>query len=117
MLAACAAPEHPLGARDRAMLLVGFGAALRRSELVGLAIGDIFPVSGRGLMLTVRRSKTDQQGRGQQVAVWPTRPSRVSVRRRRWTPGWAFGGAPPISAVDHPTANGRCSAASPRPGG
>lgn len=70
MLAACAGPATPLGARDRAMLLLGFGAALRRSELVGLAIGDVAPVPGRGLMLTVRRSKTDQQGRGQQVAVW-----------------------------------------------
>ena len=52
------------------MLLLGFGAALRRSELVGLAIGDVAPVAGRGLMLTIRRSKTDQQGRGDQVAVW-----------------------------------------------
>ncbi len=77
MLAACAAPENPLGARDRAMLLLGFGAALRRSELVGLAMGDISAVPGRGLVLTIRRSKTDQQGRGQQVAVWanPAEPA------------------------------------------
>ena len=69
--------DTPIGARDRAMLLLGFGAALRRSELVGLAIGDVAPVPGRGLMLTVRRSKTDQQGRGQPVAVWanPAEPS------------------------------------------
>ncbi|MBV9251192.1 MAG: tyrosine-type recombinase/integrase, partial [Acetobacteraceae bacterium] len=59
----------PLGARDRAMLLLGFGAALRRSELVGLAIGDVATVPGRGLMLTIRRSKTDQHGAGQSVAV------------------------------------------------
>lgn len=77
MLAACAGSATPLGARDRAMLLLGFGAALRRSELVALAIGDVAPVVGRGLMLSVRRSKTDQQGRGQQVAVWanPAEPS------------------------------------------
>ncbi len=70
LLAARPPADTPLGARDRAMLLLGFGAALRRSELVGLMIGDVAPVSGRGLMLTIRRSKTDQQGRGDQVAVW-----------------------------------------------
>ena len=50
------------------MLLLGFGAALRRSELVALRIGDVEPVLGRGLRLWVRRSKTDQHG--QEVAVW-----------------------------------------------
>jgi integrase len=53
--------------------LLGFGAALRRSELVGLAIGDVEPVPNRGLRVLVRRSKTDQQGRGQEVAVWANR--------------------------------------------
>ena len=52
------------------MLLLGFGAALRRSELVGLRIGDVERVPGRGLTVLVRRSKTDQYGRGQQVAIW-----------------------------------------------
>ena len=70
LLAARPPADTPIGARDRAMLLLGFGAALRRSELVGLAVGDVAPAAGRGLMLTVRRSKTDQQGKGQQVAIW-----------------------------------------------
>ena len=66
----------PLGARaasmarERAMLLLGFGAALRRSELVALTLGDVTPVPGRGLRVLVRRSKTDQHGAGQEVAVW-----------------------------------------------
>jgi site-specific recombinase XerD len=59
-----------LDARDRAMLLLGFGAALRRSELVALCLGDLETVPGRGLRVLVRRSKTDQQGQGQEVAVW-----------------------------------------------
>ena len=59
-----------LDARDRAMLLLGFGAALRRSELVALSLGDVETVPGRGLRVLVRRSKTDQQGQGQEVAVW-----------------------------------------------
>src|SRR5690242_16286104 len=41
MLAALPSPDSPLGARSRAMLLLGFGAALRRSELVGLSLGDV----------------------------------------------------------------------------
>jgi len=70
LLAACAPADTALGARDRAMLLLGFGAALRRSELVALQLGDVEPVPGRGLRLLVRRSKTDQHGQGQQVAIW-----------------------------------------------
>ena len=68
LLAACP-PTGALGVRDRAMLLLGFGAALRRSELVALQLGNVTPVPGRGLRLLVRRSKTDQHGQGQEVAV------------------------------------------------
>jgi len=69
LLAARPAPGEAIGARDRAMLLLGFGGALRRSELVALTIGDVETVPGRGIMLTIRRSKTDQAGAGQRVAV------------------------------------------------
>ena len=69
LMAARPSADTALGARDRAMLLLGFGGALRRGELVGLAIGDVEAVPGRGLMLTLRRSKTDQHGKGQKVAV------------------------------------------------
>jgi integrase len=80
MLASCGRDEMlraALAARDRAMLLLGFGAALRRSELVALTIGDAEIVHGRGVKLLVRRSKTDQQGRGQEVAIWanPAEPA------------------------------------------
>ena len=70
LLAACLPSNSALGARDRAMLLLGFGAALRRSELVALRIGDLETVAGRGIRLLVRRSKTDQHGKGEDVAVW-----------------------------------------------
>ena len=70
MVAGRPAADAPLGARERAMLLVGFGAALRRSELVALTLGDVETVPGRGLRLLIRRSKTDQQGQGQDIAVW-----------------------------------------------
>lgn len=47
----------PPGLRDRAVLLLGFCAALRRSEAAGLDWGDVSDVS-EGLVLSVWRSKT-----------------------------------------------------------
>jgi integrase len=56
------------GARDRALILLGFAAALRRSELVNLNVEDIV-FSKDGLVLYIRRSKTDQAGEGRKIAV------------------------------------------------
>ena len=52
------------------MLLLGYGGALRRSELVALNVGDVTEVPQRGLRLLVRRSKTDQRGHGEEIAIW-----------------------------------------------
>ena len=60
------------GKRDRALLLFGFASAMRRSELVALVVGDL-EATDRGLLVTVRRSKTDQEGRGHQRAIVPGR--------------------------------------------
>jgi hypothetical protein len=65
-----AQPATPLGLRNRAILLAGFGGALRRSEIAALNIGDVELIDGRGVVLTVRRSKTDQHGAGAAVAIW-----------------------------------------------
>ena len=79
MLAGCVSASVPVAARpallarNRAMLLVGFGAALRRSELVALRAGDVGRVPGRGLAVTVRRSKTDQAGKGAMLAIFENR--------------------------------------------
>jgi integrase len=54
--------------RDKAVLLVGFAAALRRSELVGLDVEDIEHVR-QGIVLHLRRSKTDQDGRGRKIGI------------------------------------------------
>lgn len=56
------------GARDAAIILLGFASALRRSELAALDLTDVEPKPG-GLLLHVRRSKTDQDAAGQVVAV------------------------------------------------
>lgn len=56
------------GVRDTALILLGFAAALRRSELAALDVRDILPRAA-GLVVVVRRSKGDQEGRGQMVGV------------------------------------------------
>lgn len=56
------------GVRDRALILIGFAGAFRRSELVALTHEDITFVK-EGVTLTVKRSKTDQLGRGRRVAI------------------------------------------------
>ncbi len=63
-----AAPESIKGLRDRALLLLGFAGAFRRSELVALDVADIEETE-EGLRVTIRRSKTDQEGHGVVVAV------------------------------------------------
>lgn len=60
--------EGAKGVRDRALLLIGFAAALRRSELVALDVSDIAFVQ-EGLVLHLRRSKTDQEGEGRKIGV------------------------------------------------
>jgi len=50
------------GQRDKALLLVGFAGAFRRSELVALDVADVR--FGDGLRITIKRSKTDQEGKG-----------------------------------------------------
>jgi len=61
-------PEGLSDLRDRALLLVGFAGALRRSELVGLDVEDV-SFEQEGMVLTLRRSKTDQEGQGQTIAI------------------------------------------------
>ncbi len=63
-------PSSLLGLRDRALLLLGFAAALRRSELVGLDVGDV-AFTREGLVITLRRSKTDQEGQGRTIGIPP----------------------------------------------
>ena len=56
------------GLRDRALFLVGFAGALRRSELIGLDVAQV-TWTDTGMMLLIERSKTDAQGEGAQVAI------------------------------------------------
>lgn len=61
-------PDTAKGIRDRALLLIGYCGAFRRSELVALTCNDIEFVS-QGIIITIQRSKTDQSGEGRKIAI------------------------------------------------
>lgn len=61
-------PDTIRGKRDRALLALGFAGAFRRSELVALTVTDLADAPD-GYRVTIRRSKTDQEGQGQEIAV------------------------------------------------
>ena len=70
--------------RDQALLLVGFAGAFRRSELVALDVEDLDFIDD-GLLITLRRSKTDQDGSGRQIPIPFARGNICPVRAlRRW---------------------------------
>jgi site-specific recombinase XerD len=66
MLEACT--DTLAGIRDRALIAVGFATAMRRSELCALELADLVPVED-GFRILIRRSKGDQEGLGQEVAL------------------------------------------------
>jgi site-specific recombinase XerD len=66
MVALC--PDSMIGRRDRALLCLGFAGAFRRSELCALDVSDLTEVPD-GLRVLIRRSKGDQEGQGQEVAI------------------------------------------------
>jgi integrase len=63
-----ALPPDLQGIRDRALLLVGFAGGFRRSELAALTV-ECVAAETEGLVITLRRSKTDQEGQGRRVAL------------------------------------------------
>lgn len=54
--------------RDTALLLLGFAGAFRRSELRNLDVADIEHVR-QGIVVTLRRSKTDPNGAGRKIGI------------------------------------------------
>ncbi|WP_240416739.1 site-specific integrase [Paenibacillus periandrae] len=60
--------DKHIGVRDRALLLIGFVGGFRRSELVNLDIDDV-SLSKEGLIVRIRKSKTDQEGRGELIGL------------------------------------------------
>lgn len=68
LLALDAIGDGMKAARDRALLLIGFAGGFRRSELVALDFADVEPVR-QGVVITIRRSKTDQTASGRKIGV------------------------------------------------
>jgi integrase len=66
-------PNNLLGKRDRALLLIAFASAMRRSELASLVIGDSpghrVRFADNGLLIELGRSKSDQEGAGSIIGV------------------------------------------------
>jgi site-specific recombinase XerD len=69
-----------IGARDRALVLLGFASAFRRSELIELDVEDC-AFGKDGLTITLRRSKTDQGGAGRKIGIpYGANPETCPVR-------------------------------------
>ncbi len=71
--------DRPKDVRDKALLLLGFAGAMRRSELVALNFEDAVLVD-EGLIITIKRSKTDQFGEGRKIGIPYGRPTLCPVR-------------------------------------
>jgi integrase len=74
-----------VGLRDRALLLIGFSGAFRRSELVALDVADV-EVGEDGITVTLRRSKTEQEDAGRKVGIPGSRRAETCPARalRAW---------------------------------
>jgi integrase len=70
------------GVRDSALLLVGFMGGFRCSELVALDAEDV-QFRKEGMLVQLRRSKTDQEGEGRQVPILKLRGSLCAMQALR----------------------------------
>lgn len=93
-------PNLP-GLRDRALILIGFAGAFRRSELVGLTVNDL-RFDDEKLTITLRRSKTDQEGHGLEKHIARMRNQSLCPVRalRRWLDEAEIRSGPVFRPVD-----------------
>jgi len=96
-------PAEPdlAGLRDRALLLIGFVAALRRSELTALTVDQVAE-HPNGLVISIARSKTNQTGERPELAVLPRArmPARCPVSAlHAWLSAAAITHGPVFRAV------------------
>lgn len=98
---ATAQPPTLAGLRDRALILLGFAGAFRRSELAALDVRDLAWTS-EGLIVTVRRAKEDQEGQGLLKAIpFAADEALCPVRAvRRWILAGGLSDGPLFRPVD-----------------
>lgn len=109
LLAMVPRPDGSLSTlRDRALLLLGFAGAFRRSELVALNVADLEELP-EGLRVTIRRGKTDQEARGTVIAIVRGEVACPVASVRDWLQSAEINDGPlfrPIRRGDH-VQNGR----------
>src|SRR5580658_121302 len=90
-----------IGVRDRAVILLGFAGAFRRSERVGLNADDR-TFSKDGLTVTLRRSKTDQAGAGRKIGIpYGSNPETCPVRNlQSWIEQAGISGGPLFRSIN-----------------
>ena len=95
-----AADSGLIGLRDHALILLGFAGAFRRSELVALNVTDL-NFGQDGLTVTLRRSKTDQEGQGRPIGIpYGSNPDTCPVRvLRTWLEQAGITGGPVFRSV------------------
>ncbi|MGO7133428.1 site-specific integrase [Rhizobium leguminosarum] len=71
------------GTRDRAILLLGFAGAFPRSELFSITAADL-TFSESGVDVFLPKSKTDQEAKGQSVAVLNGKALKPADRLKEW---------------------------------
>ena len=89
------------GIRDCALLLLGFAGGFRRSELAALQVSDV-AFTEDGAVVTLRRTKTDQEGQGRKVGIpYGAHPTLCPVRSlHRWIEAAALADGPLFRSVD-----------------
>jgi integrase len=94
-------PDTTLGFRDRALILLGFAGGFRRSELVGLSVEDVV-FCGDGLVVNLRRSKTDQAGAGRKIGIpYGSTPASCPVRAlQSWLQASEISSGPLLRSVN-----------------
>jgi len=96
-----ALPDTLAGKRDKAILLIGWAGAFRRSELVGLDVADLLYVNGK-LMIKVRHSKTDQEGKGLTKVIPPIEDTAINpmTALKDWLAGSEIKSGPLFRQID-----------------
>jgi integrase len=90
--------DRMIDIRDRALLAFGLASAMRRSELCALLVEDLTETPD-GLRVLIRKSKTDQEGQGQEIAIPRGAKLRPVEALQAWLAAAGIGSGPVFRAV------------------